>query len=374
MSEAVTRASPSDQRLAWGQSMTADFPPLLFRQHLNEVPFPPLPGVLDAVELALEHPQRYPDSSHVALVRDLANRLQVDVANIVIGPGGTGLIQQLLLSAASPGDEIVFGWPSFEGYPLLTRHIGAVPVAVPLVDATQDLEAMAAAITPRTRVVFVCSPNNPTGTVVTRPVLRRFLARVPGDVLVVVDQAYIEFVDASQEHPPSTIFREHPNVVTLRTFSKAYGLASLRVGYLVAAPQVAKSIGELAIPFAVSTIAKVAAVASLQAEEALAERVDFIIAERERMRSELCGLGVITPPSQANFLWLPLGDEATSFATACQGRGVLVRGIPGQGVRVTIGFAEANDGVISVAAGFQHNFAADIPAAEHASTPRRVSR
>jgi DNA-binding transcriptional MocR family regulator len=183
-------ASVGDEDL----SLTSRFPQLEHRQHLNEVPFGPLAGVEDAVRAVLAHSAHYPDNDHTDLIEDLAAYLDVDPALVAVGAGGTALIQQILLASITAADqEVVFGWPSFDGYPILTKQVRAIPVAVPLVDAAQDLAAMAAAITPRTRVLFVCSPNNPTGTEVDEHELEQFLARVPARVTVVVDLAYIEF-------------------------------------------------------------------------------------------------------------------------------------------------------------------------------------
>lgn len=352
--------APSERERAGGSrigdqdlSLTRRFPDVQHRAHLNEVPFPPLPGVEQAVREALTHAARYPDNDHTELTGDLAAHLGVDPSCIAVGAGGTGLIQQILLATVTaPDDEVVFGWPSFDGYPLLVRQVRAVPVAVPLVNAAQDLEAMAAAITPRTRLVFVCSPNNPTGTEVGDHDLQEFLAQVPDRVTVVVDLAYVEFSTRYAADPARAggthLLHGHPNVVVLRTFSKAYGLAALRVGYAVAPPGAAAAVRAAAVPFSVTVPAKRAAAAALRAQSALQERVRFIATARDRLHAELCALGIPVPSSQGNFLWLPVADPV-GFADACQHRGLLVRAVPGHGARATVGLPAANEHLLSTA-------------------------
>jgi histidinol-phosphate aminotransferase len=231
------------------------------------------------------------------------------------------------------------------------RMAGAVPVEVPLAAGSHDLEAMAAAITPRTSAVLLCEPNNPTGTAVGAAELKRFLDRVPGDVLVVLDEAYYEFSRSPGAPDGVDLHRDRPNLVVLRTFSKAYGLAGLRVGYGVAHPEIAEALRKCAVPCAVSGIAEDAALFSLGAEAELFERVDLIAGERERLRAALTAQGRAVPRSETNFLWLPLGADAEAFAGELERHGLLARGFPGSGVRVTVGSREANDLLIAVADG-----------------------
>ncbi len=317
----------------------------------NETPHPPLPFVVSRLAAAAEQAHRYPDASAVELTAALASRYDLPPSHVAVGCGSVSLCTQLVQAAADAGDEVVFAWRSFEAYPIITAIAGASAVRVPLVDETHDLKAMAAAVTDRTRVVFVCNPNNPTGTAV--PGVEDFLAEVPPDVLVVLDEAYREFVTDPEVPDGRTLLDDHPNVVVLRTFSKAYGLAGLRVGYaLCGDPAVATALKQTQVPFAVSTPAQEAALASLEApaEAQLQSRVALIVAERDRVRSALLASGYDVPPTQANFVWLPLGADTVTWAAACEERGVVVRGFAGDGARVTVSTPEENDRFLAAAA------------------------
>jgi histidinol-phosphate aminotransferase len=221
---------------------------------------------------------------------------------------------------------------------------------VPLTeDARHDFKAMEAALTDRTRVVLICTPNNPTGPVVRRDELLAFLDVVPRDVIVVLDEAYREFIREPETVDGAEIYRDRPNVVVLRTFSKAHGLAGFRIGYAIAHPPLVAAIRKCALPFGVSQIAQSAAIASLEAEDELLERVEALVTERTRVVGELRAAGWEVPETHANFVWLPLGDETVAFAEAVQAEGVSVRPFPGEGARVTIGEREANDLFLAVA-------------------------
>lgn len=315
----------------------------------NENPYPPLPSVLDVVRNAAAHMNRYPDMAVTALTRAIADYVGVDVDRVATGTGSVGVLGQIVQATCGDGDEVVYAWRSFEAYPIVVGISGARGVQVPLTaDARHDLAAMADAITDRTRLVLVCTPNNPTGPVVHADELDAFLDRVPSDVLVVIDEAYREFVRDPKSPDAIAVHRERPNVAVLRTFSKAYGLAGLRVGYAVAHPQVADALRKTAVPFGVSGIAQDAAVASLVAENELFERVEALVAERTRVLEALRGHGWTVPDTEANFVWLPLGDRAVEFAAECAARGLSVRPFDGDGVRCTIGETEANDRLLEV--------------------------
>ncbi|MGH1564040.1 histidinol-phosphate transaminase [Mumia sp. DW29H23] len=318
----------------------------------NENPYPPLPGVLDAVDAAARHVNRYPDMGAVALYEALAHHHAVPTTDLAAATGSVAVLYHLLQATCEPGDEVVYAWRSFEAYPIAVRLVGATPVEVPLtMTAEHDLDAMLAAITPRTRVVLVCTPNNPTGPAVPPGALASFVAAVPDDVLVVVDEAYAEFVRhapgveglAALEH-----YRARGNVVVLRTFSKAYGLAGLRVGYAVAPARIASAVRKVALPFGVSDLAQAAAVASLAAEKELLERVDAVVAERERTVQAVRAAGWSVPDTQANFFWLPAGERTLEVAEAFGRDGLAVRPFPGDGIRITIGEPDANDRVVAV--------------------------
>jgi histidinol-phosphate aminotransferase len=319
----------------------------------NENPFPPLPSVLAAVRDAAGAFNRYPDLFASGLSAAIAERFEVPLDHVATGTGSVGVLQQVLQSTAAAGDEVVYAWRSFEAYPIVVGISGARSVTVPLTpDERHDLDAMADAVTDRTRLVLVCSPNNPTGAAVRRDELERFLDRVPTDVLVVVDEAYREFVRDPDVPDAVDVYRNRPNVAVLRTFSKAYGLAGLRVGFAIAPAPVAEALRKTAVPFGVSAVAQVAAVASLAAETELLERVEALVGERARVTTELREQGWALPESEANFVWLRLGDRTTEFATACEEAGVVVRPFADEGARVSIGESEANDIFLTVAKGF----------------------
>ena len=267
-------------------SSSSDLTP--YKLSSNENPYPPLPGVLEAIDAAAVATNRYPDPQCVELTAALAQRYGVPADHVALATGSVAMLQQVVQITSGPGDEVIFAWRSFEAYPIMTIISGATPVQVPLrPDETHDLDAMVDAITERTRLMLVCTPNNPTGAVVKHADLERFLDRVPDDVLVVVDEAYVEFVRDDEAVRGLDTYRDRANVVVLRTFSKAYGLAGLRVGMGFAHPRVAKALRQVQLPFGVSTIAQAAALACLAAEPAHMERVDHIVAERDRVEREL---------------------------------------------------------------------------------------
>jgi histidinol-phosphate aminotransferase len=318
----------------------------------NENPYPPLPSVLAVVQRAAGEFNRYPDMFATGLVAAVAERFGVPAEHVATGTGSVGVTQQLLQATSGPGDEVIYAWRSFEAYPIIVQISGAASVQVPLRDEVHDLDAMAAAITERTRLIFVCNPNNPTGTAVRSDQIARFLDRVPADVVVVLDEAYREFVRDPGVPDGLEFYRDRPNVVVLRTFSKAYGLAGLRVGFAIAHEPVAEALRKTAVPFGVNGLAQTAAVASLGAEAELLERVGALVSERERVRAVLLEQGWQVPVSQANFVWLRLGERTVDFAAACEQAGAVIRPFPGEGVRVTIGELEANDIFLKAAQDF----------------------
>jgi len=315
----------------------------------NESPFGPLPSVVKVIAEAAGEVNRYPDNGAAELTAAIAARYAVPAAHIAIGCGSVGLVQQLLEAVSDPGAAVLYAWRSFEAYPYLADLAGVTSVRVPLAGERHDLDAMAAAITDATRLIFVCTPNNPTGTVVTSSELASFLDRVPGDRLVVLDEAYAEYVRDPDVPDGIEIYRERPNVAVLRTFSKAYGLAGLRIGFLVGHEPVAAAARKTMLTFAVNAVAQAAAVASLAAEAELLDRVSLVVAERDRVRTELINMGWTVPPTEANFVWLRLGADTMDFAGTCDQAGLAVRPFAGEGVRVSIGEQAANDRFIEVA-------------------------
>ncbi|MCG2799790.1 MAG: histidinol-phosphate transaminase [Cellulomonas sp.] len=316
----------------------------------NENPYPPLPTVMAAIADAAVDVNRYPDMYATELSEAIGAALGVGADTVVPANGSVAALGHVLSAVCEAGDEVVVPWRSFEAYPIAVTLAGAVGVRVPVAgDGRLDLAAMAAAVTGRTRVVLVCTPNNPTGPAVHAAELEEFLAAVPGDVLVVLDEAYVEFVRDPLAADGLAVFAAHPNVVLLRTFSKAYGLAGLRVGFAVARPRLAAGIRQASTPFGVSHVAQLAAVASLGVKAELDRRVDAIVAERTRMLGGLRAQGWTVPDSQANFVWLGIGERTVPFAEACGRAGVMVRPFAGDGVRVSVGESEATDILLEVA-------------------------
>jgi histidinol-phosphate aminotransferase len=322
----------------------------------NENPYPPLPGVLEAVTAAAGAMNRYPDMFATGLVAALSERFDVPPSHLATGTGSVGVLQQIIQATAAEGDEVIYAWRSFEAYPIVVGISGATSVRVPLdAAARHDLTAMADAMTDRTRLILVCSPNNPTGPVVGRDELTAFLDRVPDDVVVVIDEAYSEFIRDPGAADGVELYRDRPNVCVLRTFSKAYGLAGLRVGFAVAHEPVADALRKTAVPFGVSGVAQQAAIESLRREKALLERVETIVAERARVRDALLAQGWSVPVSEANFVWLALGDDTVEFARQCNNAGIVVRPFAGEGCRVTVAEPEAGDVLLRVAAQWRTN-------------------
>ncbi|HLH58710.1 MAG TPA: pyridoxal phosphate-dependent aminotransferase [Streptosporangiaceae bacterium] len=323
-----------------------------FKLSSNECPFGPLPSVAKVIADAALDVNRYPDNGAEVLTAAIAQRFGVPPEHIAVGCGSVGVTQQLLEAVGEPGAEVLYAWRSFEAYPILADLAAATSVRVPLRAETHHLEAMAEAITPRTRLIFVCNPNNPTGTVVPAGELSRFLDRVPPGCLVVLDEAYREYVRDESVPDGLTLYRDRPNVAVLRTFSKAYGLAGLRAGFMIAHGPVAQAARKTMLPFSVNSVAQAAAVASLRAEDELLDRVEATVKERTRVREALLADGWTVPPTEANFVWLRLGEHTSAFAAHCAGAGVSVRPFAGEGARVSVGEPEANDAFLAAARAF----------------------
>jgi histidinol-phosphate aminotransferase len=326
--------------------------PDAFKLSSNENPFDPLPGVLEAIQGATGI-NRYPDATAARLRERLAARHGVSPDDVHVGAGSVSLLAQLLLATSGPGDEVVYAWRSFEAYPSLVAVAGATSVPVPLTaDFRHDLPAMAAAVTDRTRLIIVCSPNNPTGPTVTHDEFAVFVDSVPADVLIVLDEAYAEFVTdpASVEGDRVRAIIARPNIVVLRTFSKAYGLAGLRVGYAIGHTRVLDAARSTAIPLSVTAAAEEAALASLRAESELLERVTVIAQRRDGLVARLREAGWPVPDAQGNFVWLPAGERAVEVAAAFEEAGLVVRPFAGDGVRISIGEEESLDRIVEAAA------------------------
>lgn len=309
----------------------------------NEAPFGPLPSVAGAISSGIEQINLYADHRATALREDIAASVGLDVDQVTVGAGSAGILQQLLVAYCDTGDEVAMCWPSFEAYPLFALLVEAEQVRVPLLDETYDLDALAAAITPATKIVFVTNPNNPTGTAVTTDEIAAFLDRTPRTCLVVLDEAYSEFVTDPRMTDSVGLLADHDNLIITRTFSKAHGLAGLRVGYALGHPDVVGMVDRTLVPFAVNELAQRAARASLAAHDEMTSRVGTVVAERTRVADALRDDGWTVPDAQANFVWLPVGDVAADLSVSLEQRGVVTRAFPNVGLRVTIAEAADND-------------------------------
>nr|WP_231686088.1 histidinol-phosphate transaminase [Arthrobacter sp. ZBG10] len=318
----------------------------------NESHFEPLPAATAAVVEAAGRMNRYPDMAAVELRERLARHLDVTADEVAVGPGSVGVLQQIITGLCDAGDEVVFAWRSFKAYPILVELAGARPVRVPLDNAEgQDLDAMAAAVTDRTKVVLLCTPNNPTGVPISHDRIKAFLQAVRSDVLVVIDEAYVEYGDAGSGPDSLALYRRYPNVCILRTFSKAYGLAGLRVGFAMTTAAIAEGLRRTALPFAVSALAQKAAIASLDAGEEMAARISLLKEECARMAAELEAQGWRLQPSQGNFLWIRAYAELlATLVDAFNGVGIMVRAYQGDGVRITVADPASNNRVLRLLA------------------------
>lgn len=326
--------------------------PVLHRLGLNESPYPPLPSVRKAMRRAVAEAHRYPQFYPDDLTERIAAWCRVPPDHVVVGNGSVGVALQLLRTVVERGDAMAYAWRTFDAYPLLADMVGARPVPVPLSpDGHQDLDALLAVLDHRTRVVVLCSPHNPTGSLVTADALSAFLHRVPRHVTVLLDEAYTEFARDTSPPDTSALLSAHPNLLVLRTFSKAYGLAALRVGYGLGGAGLVARIRRNQLPFGINAVAAAAVKASLRADSELRLRVDTLVAERERLRHELLGLGWHVRPGHANYVWLAAPDPVDEGAAALTDAGVQARHYPGEGLRLTVGSREANDAVLTALVG-----------------------
>jgi len=313
----------------------------------NEGPFPPFPAALEAMDRAALELNRYPDGGVWSLRTELAERHGVSFDEVVVGAGADGIIDLLAQATLDPGDDIVCGWPSFPSYVLTAAKLGADARRVPLRDHAYDLDGLLAAIGPRTKLVYLCHPNNPTGTANGRDELVAFLDRLPEHVLCVLDQAYFEYIEDPDYADGLDLFREGRRIAVLRTFSKIYGLAGLRVGWAVAPADVAVATSKVRRAFDVASTAQAAALASLDDADELARRRALNAAGRERLGEILRGHGLEPAgPSRGNFLFVDVGGGRELFERL-QREGVIVRPLDGFGapeaIRVTVGAPEENE-------------------------------
>jgi histidinol-phosphate aminotransferase len=334
-----------------------------FKLSSNENPFPPLPGVMDAVAAVLGDLNRYPNAGGLDLREKLAERHGVSAGQVHLGHGSVSILAQLISAAAGAGDEVVYSWRSFEAYPGMVTVAGATSVQVPnLPNGAHDLDAMAAAVTDRTRVIIVCTPNNPTGTIVRAVEFETFMAALPPTLLVLLDEAYYEFVTDETSVDGIPLLGRYPNLVVLRTFSKAYGLAALRVGYAVGPEWVLDAARSAAIPLSVTDVGRAAALASIDAEEELMERVARIAMRRDELRAALLEQGWNIPEAQGNFVWLATGEQTAAVNDTFFDAGLTVRAFASEGIRVSVGEPESVEKLLEIAGDIVRNLPNGHPA------------
>ena len=316
---------------------------------LNENPFPPLPAVRSALVAAVEAANRYPEYLPHRLRDLIARRIGVREEQVVIGAGATGVVLQVLNAVTSPGDRIVLTSPTFDGYPIFAQMNRLISVSVPLdAHGHHDLDALADAAS-TAKVVVLCRPHNPTGTLESAAEVERFLSRVPSGTVVLLDEAYIEFVAPEHRLDATELVRRYPNVVVLRTFSKAYGLAGMRIGYGFGAPDLARSLWTMQLPFGIGITSAVAVAASYDAESQLQQRIRYVTAERRYLQRRLRSMGVYHTDSHGNFVYLPACD-GRSWRREFDAAGVRARHYADGGVRVTVGSRASTRAVLAALA------------------------
>ena len=321
-----------------------------FKLSSNENPFDPIPEVVRAIA-ASSGVNRYPDAAGIELRTRLAERFGVRTEEVHLGAGSVSILAQLIAAATGPGDEVVYSWRSFEAYPGLVAVAGATSVPVPnTLDDRHDLSAMLGAISERTRIVIVCSPNNPTGSIVTAGEFADFMAAVPTNILVILDEAYVEFVTDVSAVNGRELSGRYSNLVVARTFSKAYGLAGLRIGYAVGPEYILDAARTTSIPLSVTEAAQRAALVSLDHETVVLERVHRLAMLRDEVWRSLLDQGWSVPPPQGNFVWLATGDSTAAAAELFAAAGIVVRPFAGEGIRVSIGEAQSVDKLLKAAA------------------------
>ncbi len=319
----------------------------------NESPFPPHPKVIEAIATAAGAMNRYPDPDATLLRRRIAERYETDPARVAVGNGSCEILLAAAEALCEPGAEILYAWPAFSMYPYLPALTGATEIRVPLGPGdVHDLEAMAAEVTAATQLLLLCNPNNPTGTHVPAAEVAAFCERLPSHVTVVLDEAYVEF--QTHDDPDATVdlLADFPNLVVLRTFSKCYGLAGLRVGYALGAPRFRQAIDAVRQPFSVNALAQAAGAEAILHQDDVARRVESTIAERIRVEEGLGEIGLATSETHANFSWIDLGKaEEADVVAALAERAIAVRpgtplGDPGH-IRVSYGTPAENDRFLS---------------------------
>jgi len=308
----------------------------------NENPLGPSPKAVNAVKKALEGLNRYPDGSGFYLSQALAKKLDVENNQIILGNGSNELIELAVRTFVQPGDEVVSADPSFVVYKMITQAVGGANVIVPCKNMTHDLDAMAEAITPKTKLVFIANPNNPTGTMNTKAEIDRFMAKVPDHVLVCVDEAYFEYVTRADYPDSIDYLREGKNILALRTFSKIYGLAGLRIGYGITTAEINEMMNKVRQPFNTNSLGQIGALAALSDRKHVEKSVTLNNEGKQLLYRELDKLGVKYIPTETNFILFETQKDAKELYTALLKKGVIIRPMGPTRLRVTIGLPEEN--------------------------------
>ena len=338
--------SPVASPVAAGAALPSAIDPLALS--LNENPFPPLPAVRSALIRSIDAANRYPEFLPERLRCLIADHIGIDADQVVLGAGATGVVMQVLLALTYPGDTIVMASPTFDGYPIFTQIARLVSATVPLdKHGHHDLDAMADAAA-RARVVVLCRPHNPTGTLEPASEVARFLRRIAPDTIVVLDEAYIEFVAPERRIEAAALIARFPNVVVVRTFSKAYGLAGLRIGYGVGSAELTRALWTNQLPFGMAITSLLAVAASYAAERQLLHRVRLITAERRYLGVRLSAMGVYSTDAHANFVYLP--PQGRLWREVFANTGLRIRHYADGGARITVGGRESTMAVLSAVA------------------------
>jgi histidinol-phosphate aminotransferase len=352
-----------DDLPGYGRGRARQTVPFRHRLGSNEAPDGPRPSVQAAVAAAFAGANRYPDLRGETLAEALARRHGLPPEAVAVGAGSIVLLDQLIRAWCDPGDEVVTPWRSYEAYPILAGLAGARMIEVPLDAAARlDPARLLASVGPRARVVLICNPNNPTGTALSEDAVDGLLAALPQDVLVILDEAYADYAGdaADVASAPARRLARHANLAVLRTFSKAWGLAGMRVGYCLADPRIIAAVHAVQPPFPLPAPALAAALASLAEPEAVAARVALNAAERARLTDGVRAAGPPVADSAANFIWLPVGNDAEALTAHLAAAGIAVRCFAGEGVRITTGTPEDTDAVLGALAGWNaRNLRAD---------------
>jgi histidinol-phosphate aminotransferase len=308
----------------------------------NENPLGPSPKAVAAVKKALEGLNRYPDGSGFYLSQALAKHYGVDILQVILGNGSNELIELAVRTFVQPGDEVISADPSFVVYKMITQAAGGTNVIVPCKDLRHDLDAMAERITPKTKIVFIANPNNPTGTMNTRAEMDRFMGRVPGHVIVAVDEAYCEYVTHADYPDSLDTLKAGKNILALRTFSKIHGLAGLRIGYGITTPEIAELMNKVRQPFNTNTAGQVAALAALADRKHVEKSIANNNEGKQFLYQSFQRLGLSYTPTETNFVFFETALDGRELYNALLKQGVIIRPMGGRNLRVTIGLPDEN--------------------------------